>query len=437
MDAGYGGFRMRVLVVAAAGLVGLPVLGAVAVPTAAAAAPKKPAIVSLVASPLQVPADGALVRLTVRVRNATSCTFRRETVALGAASCASGSASRMVSLDANTLQQAVVLHFAVQASGRGGKVSRTITVVQAAALAPLAVTTSSLADGTTGTAYSATLAAAGGKPPYTWSLTSGTLPTGLTLAAGGSLSGTPSSSGQFPVTVQVADAAGHTSTAQLSFAVKAPLVPVGPTETSRNWSGYALTGSGFTSATGTFTVPTVTAGGTTSTAEWIGVDGFSGNDLIQAGVAEDGQSGSVSTYAWWEILPAPSTSISTMTVNPGDTVTISIAQAAAGSWTISVKDVTNGQSFSTTQPYSGAGQSTEWIVEAATDAGTNRVLPLGQYSPPVTFTGLGWAGTPSGGFTPVVLSQRGTGTISVPSPFNADQTSFVVAYGGSTPAAPS
>ncbi len=53
------------------------------------------------------------------------------------------------------------------------------------------VTTGALAAGTVGTAYSATLAGSGGIAPYAWSLTSGTLPAGITMNAAGVISGTP------------------------------------------------------------------------------------------------------------------------------------------------------------------------------------------------------------------------------------------------------
>ena len=55
---------------------------------------------------------------------------------------------------------------------------------------PLQITTSNLPTGATGTAYSQTLTATGGTPPYAWSLSSGSLPAGLTLSTSGIISGT-------------------------------------------------------------------------------------------------------------------------------------------------------------------------------------------------------------------------------------------------------
>jgi hypothetical protein len=57
---------------------------------------------------------------------------------------------------------------------------------------PLSVSTSSLPQGQVGASYSTPLAAAGGTPPYHWTLASGALPAGLMLAASGTIAGTPS-----------------------------------------------------------------------------------------------------------------------------------------------------------------------------------------------------------------------------------------------------
>jgi hypothetical protein len=93
--------------------------------------------------------------------------------------------------------------------------------------APLSVTTTSLANGTVGTAYSQALAATGGTTPYTWSVLSGALPAGLTLnASTGAISGTPTASGTSSFTVQARDAAQTTATRQLSLLVNPSTAPV-------------------------------------------------------------------------------------------------------------------------------------------------------------------------------------------------------------------
>lgn len=92
-------------------------------------------------------------------------------------------------------------------------------------IAALAVTTASLADGVEGTSYSATLEAAGGAPPYTWSIASGALPDGLSLSpATGTVTGTPTTPGLASFTVEVGSADGQSAQAGLSIDVVAALV---------------------------------------------------------------------------------------------------------------------------------------------------------------------------------------------------------------------
>jgi hypothetical protein len=89
----------------------------------------------------------------------------------------------------------------------------------------LTITTTQLPYAYTTQTYSTTLVAAGGTGPYTWSVTTGVLPAGLTLIpSSGVISGTPTGTpGTTTFTVKVTDSLTHTVTAQYSIAVYAPL----------------------------------------------------------------------------------------------------------------------------------------------------------------------------------------------------------------------
>jgi sugar lactone lactonase YvrE len=76
-----------------------------------------------------------------------------------------------------------------------------------------------LPNGMTSVAYSYSLIAEGGRPPYTFSLVSGSLPNGLTLSSSGIISGIPVFSGVFPFTIRVADSAGATATAATTITI--------------------------------------------------------------------------------------------------------------------------------------------------------------------------------------------------------------------------
>src|SRR2546428_1293661 len=75
---------------------------------------------------------------------------------------------------------------------------------------PVKITTLSLPGGQVGTLYQTQLTATGGKQPYTWTLASGPLPSGVSLAANGLISGTPMLAGVFLLTI---NAQGSTSPA--------------------------------------------------------------------------------------------------------------------------------------------------------------------------------------------------------------------------------
>jgi hypothetical protein len=109
------------------------------------------------------------------------------------------------------------------ASGSQAKQTYTLTV----ALAPLAITTTTLPAGVVGTAYSATLAANGGTAPYSWTVQG--LPSGIIASASGALTGAVAAAGTSTVTATVTDAKGATAAARFTLVVAAAPLAIIPT----------------------------------------------------------------------------------------------------------------------------------------------------------------------------------------------------------------
>jgi len=102
----------------------------------------------------------------------------------------------------------------------GGQVSNSATYAIAASSSPLTITAPpTLPTGAVGTLYSQSLSAVGGTPPYSWSLVSGALPSGLSLSNSGQISGTPTSAGTLSFTMKVMDAASSSATQNFSLTV--------------------------------------------------------------------------------------------------------------------------------------------------------------------------------------------------------------------------
>ena len=116
-------------------------------------------------------------------------------------------------------------NFTVQVTDSTSPIHQTATKALSITIgAALSITTSSLSTGLATTAYSQALAATGGTPAYTWSLASGSLPTGLTLSAAGTISGTPTAAGTFNFSVKTTDSTAptaQTATQPLSITIGA------------------------------------------------------------------------------------------------------------------------------------------------------------------------------------------------------------------------
>jgi len=123
-----------------------------------------------------------------------------------------------------------------------------LVITVAVATPVLVITSSTLSSGVEGEAYAVTLQASGGTPAYTWSISSGGLPAGLSLAATtGVISGTPTSTGTTSFTVAVSDN-GHpeqTEQATLSITVAHPATQ---TTTGNTWYVRPDGGTRYTAA---------------------------------------------------------------------------------------------------------------------------------------------------------------------------------------------
>jgi hypothetical protein len=130
-------------------------------------------------------------------------------------------------------------------------------------LNPLAITTtaSMIPSATEDVPYSFQLDATGGTPQYTWAVTGGALPMGLTLSPTGLLSGTPeSNTGTYDFTVTVVDSGSPPQTASqpLSMVLQWPTPPPPPTKKTVTCNGSCSTT--VTTSTGTETVSGTSVG---------------------------------------------------------------------------------------------------------------------------------------------------------------------------------
>jgi len=130
-----------------------------------------------------------------------------------------GATSASYTTPATTASDNGSLFTVVVSNASGSVTSNAATLTVNAASPTLQITTTQLPGATVSAAFNATLTAAGGTTPYSWSLGSGSLPNGLALSSSGSISGTPTSAGSFPFTVQVTDATAHTASSNLSITV--------------------------------------------------------------------------------------------------------------------------------------------------------------------------------------------------------------------------
>ena len=165
-------------------------------------------------------------------------------------------------------------------------------------------------------------------------------------------------------------------------------VALANTTKSTNWAGYAVhrTGVSFHQVSGTWTQPGATClkGQPSYSATWVGLGGYdpTSNALEQIGTEVDcTRSGKVASSAWYELVPAPSRTIS-LPVAPGDvmhaTVTVTGPRVV-----VDLVNLTQRHRFQRTFETSSIDvSSAEWIVEAPSQCISQfacQALPLADF----------------------------------------------------------
>jgi hypothetical protein len=142
---------------------------------------------------------------------------------------------------------------------------------------------------------------------------------------------------------------------------------------STNWSGYVVTGSSFTTATGSWIQPAVTCStGTEYAAFWVGLDGYTDGTVEQTGTLAECVRGSPVYSAWYEFYPLEAIiTIRGMVISPGDKILTEVKYNGAN-FILTIKDETTGKAYQKTGTQSGTERSSaEWIAEAPCCSGSN------------------------------------------------------------------
>lgn len=228
------------------------------------------------------------------------------------------------------------------------------------------------------------------------------------------------------------------------------------TTRSTNWAGYAIhrAGVSFHQVSATWTQPDATCipGQPSYSADWVGLGGYkpTSNALEQTGTEVDcSATGKVVSSAWYELVPAPSKTIS-LVVAPGDVMHAAVT-VTGHRVVIELADLTSHRTFhKVLEAPSIDVSSAEWIVEAPSECLSQfacQALPLANFGS-VAFNSAK-ATSSTGVVGPIANREWGRTTIDLiagaqrmivardssdvlgtaaPSPLDSDGTSFDVTY---------
>ena len=167
--------------------------------------------------------------------------------------------------------------------------------------------------------------------------------------------------------------------------------------TSTNWSGYAVTGSRFTSVSSSWTEPLATCSATAYSSFWVGLDGDTSNTVEQTGTDADCSGRTPQYYAWYEMYPKYPVNFSNP-VKPGDQLTASVTTNGSGSFTLTISDSTQKWTQTVSARLKSARLASAEVIAEAPSSNSG-VLPLANFGT-VSFTGASANGAPLTSTTP-------------------------------------
>ncbi|MCU0124384.1 putative Ig domain-containing protein [Pseudomonas vlassakiae] len=211
--------------------------------------------------------------------------------------------------------------FSYTATGAGGT-SSAATVLVTVQAPSITLTPANLPGATVSTAYSQIISASGGSAPYSYSLSSGALPQGLSLSNSGNLSGTPTASGNATFTVMATDNTGFTGNQAytLTVASQAPVAGAVSATVTANSSANPITLNLSGDAASSVAVSSRPSHGTTSvsglTISYTPTAGYSGSDSFSYTATGPGGTSAPATVTL--TVSAPTLTISPATPGLGD-----------------------------------------------------------------------------------------------------------------------
>ncbi|MDR6642731.1 outer membrane autotransporter protein [Luteibacter sp. 1214] len=224
-------------------------------------------------------------------------------------------------------------------TGSGAPFSTTRTYAVTVSAPTITVAPVTLPNPTVGVAYSQTISASGGTAPYTFAITAGALPAGMTLAGGGALSGTPTAAGTFNFTVTATDNGGFTGSRAYTITVAAPTIAIAPANLPNAVAGQAYS-STVTASGGTAPYAFAVTGGSLPSGITLSSTGVLSGTSTVAGTfnftvsATDSSSGAGAPFsgsrAYSLTVGAPSVTVAPATL-PNPTVGAAYSQTVTAS----------------------------------------------------------------------------------------------------------